>query len=111
MRTVTLVDWTDLLFHAEELGFSWNYSHEILRVFQGYDRTIDIYCNEIDEYVPMEDEYIGAYFKNETVNDGDVNQMGRDIVYDFMQKHNLKEMTIASADRRYYDYKFWKKNN
>ena len=27
--------------------------------------------------------------------DGDLNQMGRDIVYDFMQTHNLKKMTVC----------------
>lgn len=96
IKQVTLIDWTDLLFHAEKLGFSWNYVHEILRVFQGYDRIMDVECSEIDAFEPMSDEYIGDYFKEQVKDHGDVDQMGRDIVYDFMQKHELTAMTVTS---------------
>jgi hypothetical protein len=95
MRKVNLVEWTDILFHAERLGFPWNYAHEILRVFQGYDRTMEVDCKYIDEeFEPLTDEYIGNHFKEEFKDDGDLNQMGRDIVYDFMQKHEINEMVV-----------------
>ncbi|MFW9871722.1 MAG: hypothetical protein ACFFG0_01380 [Candidatus Thorarchaeota archaeon] len=94
MKKQNVIDWTDLLFHAVELGFEWNYAHEILRIFQRYDGAITIYCDEIEEMIPLQDEYIGSHFKEDTKNDGDLNQMGRDIVYDFMQKHNVTEMLV-----------------
>ncbi len=93
MDRVNLVEWTDLLFHAEKLGFSWNYAHELLRAFQGNNETKTICCEEIDEIIPMEAEYIYS-FEEEHSKDGDLNQMGRDIVYDFMQMHKVKEMVI-----------------
>ena len=98
MKQVTLVEWTDLLFHAEKLGFFWNFAHEILRVFQGYDRIMEIHYEEIDEYVPLSDPYINSSYKTKDLslnpNDADLNEMGRDIVRDFMQTHNLKVMTV-----------------
>ncbi len=94
MKNVTLVGWSELLFHAEKLGFFWNYAHELLRVFQAYDRTLEVHCSEIDEYEPMSDPYVGDCFKRESKGHGDLNQMGRDIVHDFMQTNNLKVMTV-----------------
>lgn len=93
MRQVMLVEWTELLWHAKELGFAWNYAHELLRAFQYCNGTMDIECEEIEEVVPMYD-FLGDFEKKHK-SDGDLNQMGRDIVYDFMQTHNLKEMTVS----------------
>jgi hypothetical protein len=94
MKQQNVIDWTDLLFHAEKLGFNWNYAHEILRVFQRYDGALTIYCDEIEDMTPLEDECIGSYFLENHKDDGDKNQMGRDIVYDFMQKHNVTEILV-----------------
>jgi hypothetical protein len=97
MKQVILVEWTELLRHSEKLGFKRNYAHELLRVFQGYDRTMEIECIEIENIDPMTDTYIGGYFKDQAKDHGDLDQMGRDIVYDFMQKHKLSVMTIDSS--------------
>ena len=94
MRQVMLIDWTDLLHHAQELGFNWNYAHEILRAFQRDNGVLDIYCDEIDEIIPMNEMYIEG-FEERNKKDGDLNQMGRDIVYDFMEANDLKEMTVC----------------
>ncbi len=95
-KQVTLVGWSELLFHAEELGFWWNYAHEILRVFQNYDRgPLEIYYNEICDYTPLSDPYIGERFKEDAKDHGDLNEMGRDIVRHFMEKHDLKVMHVA----------------
>lgn len=94
MRKVMLIEWTELLFHAKKLGFNWNYAHQLLRAFQNYERTMDINCEKIEEIEPMSDGYLGDFEKKHK-SDGDLNQMGRDIVYDFMQTHNLKEMTVC----------------
>jgi hypothetical protein len=96
MKTVVLVEWTELLRHAEKLGFQWNYAHELLRVFQGYDNILELECTEIEYMDPMTDDYIGQYFKDQAKDHGDLDQMGRDIVYDFMQEHKLTVMTVAS---------------
>lgn len=97
MKQVTLVEWAELLRHAEKLGFYWNYAHELLRAFQGYDRLMEVYCTEIDEFEPMDDPYIGR-FEKENIDHGDLNQMGRDIVYDFMQMHKLTVMSVTGND-------------
>ena len=88
MKRVLLVGWSELLRHAEGLGFDWNYAHEILRVFQNYDNLAEVNCEGIDEFEPLGDPYIGLDFKKQP---GDLNQMGRDIVFDFMQKHKITE--------------------
>lgn len=95
-KQVTLVGWSELLFHAEKLGFFWNYAHEILRVFQGYDRVMEVYFDEIDEFVPLDDPYIHSKYKDPEyqAKSADMNEMGRDIVRDFMCKHKLKVMHV-----------------
>lgn len=94
LKIQNTVEWTELLFHAVDLGFEWNYAHEILRIFQDYDRVMEIDCCDIKYLTPLEDEYIGSMFLEMSKKDGDLNQMGRDIVYDFMQKHNVKKMMV-----------------
>jgi len=94
LRTENVIEWPDLISHAEKLGFAWNYAHDILRVFSGYDHALKIDCEEIEELEPLTDPYIGDWIKEESTK-FDMNQMGRDIVYDFMQLHKINEMVIV----------------
>jgi hypothetical protein len=94
MRLTTVVGWSELLEHAGSLGFHWNYAHEILRAFQRYDGIRNIYCDRLEKVYPLKDHYISSHFLEQYSKDGDLNQMGRDIVADFMQKYNLKEMVV-----------------
>lgn len=92
-----VIDWTDLLEHAEECGFFWNYAHDILRVFQQYDGIRKIPCTRVEKLVPMNDPYMPERIKDDH-GKYDLNQMGRDIVYSYMQKHNINEITTYSKN-------------
>jgi len=92
LRTENVIEWVDLISHAEKLGFAWNYAHDILRVFSGYNHALKIDCEGIEELEPLTDPYICDWIRKEPF---DMNQMGRDIVYDFMQLHNINEMLVV----------------
>jgi hypothetical protein len=89
-----VVEWSELIEHAEKQGFNWNYAHDIVRIFQHYDRASIVGCGDIEELNPLDDPFIKESLKDD-IDKYDLNQMGRDIVYHFMQTHNLKSMLVV----------------
>ena len=89
-----VIEWTDLIEHAEAQGIPWNYAHDILRIFQGYDHAFPLGCGDIEDMNPLDDPYLASSIKAD-IGKYDLNQMGRDIVYHFMQTHKLKKMLVT----------------
>jgi hypothetical protein len=88
-----VIDWADLIEHAQKQGFHWNYAHELVRIFQRDGKPFLLGCGDIMDLNPLDDPYIMDSMKPD-FEKYDMNQMGRDIVYHFMQTYNLKEMLI-----------------
>lgn len=68
----SVIIWSDLVKHAELQGFNWNYAHDM---------------------DPLSFPYVATSFSKDKEK-YDLNQMGRDIVYHFMQTHSLRKMLV-----------------
>lgn len=86
MQKVNLIDFTDLLFHAETLGYGWNQAHDILDKFVPRYGMKNVYLYEIeDNDTDPEDR------------DPDVEPISEDakkIMLSFFKKHNVDEFSI-----------------
>jgi hypothetical protein len=88
-RSVFLVEFSDLLGYAQEIGFHWNQAHDILvkddvpPMYETNKR--EFYFSELvsSTGVDREDPY---GFKDETVR----------ILVGFMVKENIKEFTLVN---------------
>ena len=80
MKKVNLVEMSDLLFHAESLGYEWNKACDILRDVRPeyeitsleYNKTdFDPGCEgEIEEYYSQDTlKIMSSYFKKKRVKD------------------------------------------
>jgi len=78
MKKANLVEFSELLFHAKTLGYEWNDAHEILDndnirpMYEIHENTI--YIGDDEEFEWSEDT--------------------KKIVYSYMEKHNVKEITV-----------------
>lgn len=84
VKRVTLVDFTDTLFVAEKIGYSWNQAHDIL---------------VRDEICPMcecnKREYHVSDF-NEESNPYGYSEDTLKIMNAFCEEHNLKNFTMVN---------------
>lgn len=80
-RTVTMVGWTEFLFHAEELGYNWNTAHDIL---------------VSDGIPPMYEIHTKDYYKTDFIsNSEEYSEDTIKIILSFMEENNLEKMTVV----------------
>lgn len=79
MKKVTLVEFSDLLHHAETIGYFWNQAHEILVK---------------DEVPPMYETKTSDIDKT-SAEDFGWSEDSKKIVESFMEKNNLEEFTLV----------------
>lgn len=83
VKKVTLVEFSDTLSSAENVGFSWNEAHEILvndEIFPMYE------CNSRDYYISDFDEKRNPYgYSEDTLK----------IMNAFCKEHDLTEFTMV----------------
>ena len=83
VKRVTLVDFTDTLFVAEKIGYSWNKAHDIL-MRDGIRPMHE--CNQIEYYASDFDEQSNPYgYSNDTLK----------IMNAFCKEHNLEKFTMV----------------
>lgn len=84
VKRVTLVDFTDTLFVAEKIGYSWNQAHDILV----RDEICPMYeCNKREYHVSDFNEESNPYgYSEDTLK----------IMNAFCKEHNLKEFTMVN---------------
>jgi len=71
MKTTLLIDFGDLLSHAETLGFTWNGAHKILdSIYPAYG-VKEIYVDELDEYELSEDarKIVDSFIKTNKIKE------------------------------------------
>ena len=78
-----LVDFSELLEHSQDLGFTWNEAHELLV-------KADIYVGSINK-----DWYTDAFSKSDEHVDA------KNILKSFMKKYNLTEFYITPKNHDY----------
>jgi hypothetical protein len=87
-RTVTLVDFTELLHYAQKIGISWNTAHDILvkaeipPMYESNSREYDF-----TDFVSKKPDYQGAY--------GHPDEVIR-IMAGFMVDENLSGFTLVN---------------
>lgn len=84
VKKVTLVDFTDTLFVAEKIGYSWNQAHDILV----RDEICTMYeCNKREYHLSDFNEESNPYgYSEDTLK----------IMNAFCKEHNLKEFTMVN---------------
>lgn len=75
MPKVDLFEFSDLLYHAESMGYEWNKAHDLLdNIYPRYG-VMTVYIEEVEELLPEE---------------------GQDICFSFMDANNLHEFKIST---------------
>ena len=84
VKKVTLVDFTDTLFVAEKIGYSWNQAHDILVS----DEICPMYeCNKREYHISDFNEESNPYgYSEDTLK----------IMNAFCKEHSLKEFTMVN---------------
>lgn len=71
MKRTLLINFGDLLSHAETLGFSWNGAHKILDDIYPYYGVREIYIDELDERGLSEDarKIVDSFIKENKIKE------------------------------------------
>ncbi len=81
MRQVTLVEFSDLLYHAHKLGIGWNEAHDLF---------------EKDRIIPFYESKTRVFYKSEIeANVYGYSEETRKIILSFMEDNMLLEMTMT----------------
>lgn len=93
-RNVTLVPWTDLLWYAQTVGYTWNQAHKILVD----DEIPPMYEAKTREYHSY--DFSEFSIKGKLDEDGIINEYGFSedtvkICKGFMESEKIDEMTVT----------------
>ena len=78
MKTISICDFSDVLFYAEKMGFFWNQAHELLV-------NAELYIGHITN-----EDYLDGYNFM-----GNEHTEARNIIKSFMEHHKIEEFYIT----------------
>lgn len=75
MNRKNVCDFSDLLFHAESLGYGWNEAHGMLDNIYPMHGPQDVYHSEVSEYGLCKDgeKILNSFFDKEGVGEFQIN--------------------------------------